>query len=43
LTNYAYDALDRLIEKEAPDGRSIALDYALGAVAARHAPDHPGL
>jgi uncharacterized protein RhaS with RHS repeats len=31
LTNYFYDALDRLIEKEAPDGKSITLSYALAA------------
>lgn len=32
-TSYFYDAVDRLIEKEAPDGKSITLGYALGGAA----------
>lgn len=29
-TSYFYDALDRLIEKETPDGQSVTFSYALG-------------
>jgi len=32
-TNYYYDALDRLIDKDMPDGKSITLSYGLGNAA----------